>query len=179
MAICAVLRDGLLRRSEAAKLRWQDVVFQSSGARGVLLDVRRSKIDQSSAGATVFAGPAADLLAIRPTYLDPEALVFGIADGQIGRRVRASAVRAGLGDGYTGHVGMAQDLAAAATELITDLQNAGRWQSPSVPAMPAPYSRGQRASRGAVAMYYGGSTGDLNAGWPTTPPRVITCQDTL
>ena len=105
MAICAVLRDGLLRRSEAAKLRWQDVVFQSSGARGVLLEVRRSKIDQSSAGATVFAGPAADLLAIRPTYLDPEALVFGIADGQIVRRVRASAVRVGLGDGYTGHSG--------------------------------------------------------------------------
>ena len=39
----------------------------------------------------------------------------------------------------------------AGTEL-TDLQNAGRWQSPS---MPARYSRGQKASRGAVARYYG------------------------
>ena len=39
----------------------------------------------------------------------------------------------------------------AGTEL-TNLQNAGRWQSPS---MPARYSRGQRASRGAVARYYG------------------------
>ena len=58
---------------------------------------------------------------------DPQALVFGISDGQVGRRVHAG------------------------TEL-TDLQNTGRWQSPS---MPARCSRGQKASRGAVARYYG------------------------
>ena len=43
VAICAVLRDGPLRRSEAADLRWEDVTFQASGARGALLEVRRSK----------------------------------------------------------------------------------------------------------------------------------------
>ena len=52
--------------------------------------------------------------------------------GQVGRRVRAAALHAG-------------------TEL-TDLQNTGRWQSTS---MPVRCSRGQRASRGAVARYYG------------------------
>ena len=34
VAICVVLRDGLLHRSEAADLRWEDVTFQASGARG-------------------------------------------------------------------------------------------------------------------------------------------------
>ena len=116
VAICAVLRDGPLRRSEAADLRWEDVTFQASGARGALLEVRRSKTCWPSG---------------RPT-LTPQAPVFGISDGQVGRRIRAAAFHAG-------------------TEL-TDLQNAGRWQSPS---MPARYSRGQRASRGAVARYYG------------------------
>ena len=125
VAICAVLRDGPLRRSEAADLRWEDVTFQASGARG-----------SSPRGP-----PLEDLLALRPAYLDPQAPVFGISDGQVGRtgrpdrsagQVRAAALHAG-------------------TEL-TDLQNAGRWQSPS---MPARYSRGQRASRGAVARYYG------------------------
>ena len=117
MAICVVLRDGPLRSGGAADLRWEDVTFQASGARGALLtEVRRSKT----------------CLALRPAYLDPQALVFGISYGQVGRRVRATALHAG-------------------TEL-TDLQNAGRWQSPS---MPARYSKGQRASRGAVAKYYG------------------------
>ena len=123
VAICAVLRDGPLRRSEAADLRWEDVTFQASGTRG-----------SSPRGAAL-----EDLLAIRPAYLDPQALVFGISDGQVGRRVRAAALHAG-------------------TEL-TDLQNAGRWQSPS---MPARYSRGQKARRPAPARWPGttGSTGE-------------------
>ena len=68
MAICVVLRDGLLHRSEAADLRWEDVTFQASGARGL-----------SSRCA-----PLEDLLALRPAYLDPQAPVFGISDGQVG-----------------------------------------------------------------------------------------------
>ena len=83
-------------------------------------------------GSSPRGAPLEDLLALRSAYLDPQAPVFGISDGQVGRRIRAAALHAG-------------------TEL-TDLQNAGRWQSPS---MPARYSRGQRASRGTVARYYG------------------------
>ena len=48
-------------------------------------------------------------------------------------------------------VGMAQDLAAAGTELPA-LMTAGRWASP---AMLARYTAGQEAGRGAVAQYYG------------------------
>ena len=90
------------------------------------------RVCPSIAGLRQCRQPLEDLLALRPAYLDPQAPVFGISDGQVGRRIRAAAPHAG-------------------TEL-TDLQNAGRWQSPS---MPARYSRGQRASRGAVARYYG------------------------
>ena len=60
---------------------------------------------------------------------------------------------AGLGDGFTGHsgrVGMAQDLAAAGVELPA-LMTAGRWKSSK---MPARYTEGQAAGRGAVARYY-------------------------
>ena len=72
VAISAVLRDGPLRRSEAADLRWEDVTFQASGARG-----------SSPRGP-----PLEDLLALRPAYLDPQAPVFGISDGQVGRTGR-------------------------------------------------------------------------------------------
>jgi hypothetical protein len=86
--------------------------------------------------------------------VDPETPVFGLSTSQIGRRVRAAALAAGLGDGFTGHsgrVGMAQDLAAAGVELPA-LMVAGRWQSPR---MPARYIARQEAGRGAVARYYG------------------------
>jgi hypothetical protein len=85
--------------------------------------------------------------------VDPEARVIGLSASQIGRRVKAAARAAGLGDGFTGHsgrVGMAQDLAAAGAEL-PELMTAGRWKSS---AMPARYTARQAAGRGAVARYY-------------------------
>jgi hypothetical protein len=45
---------------------------------------------------------------------------------------------------------MAQDLAGSGAELPA-LMEAGRWESP---AMPARYTRSQAAARGAVAGYY-------------------------
>ena len=57
VAICVVLRDGLLRRSEAADLRWEDVTFQASGARGALLEVRRSKTCWPSGRPTLTRRP--------------------------------------------------------------------------------------------------------------------------
>ena len=78
VALLAVLRDGLLRRSEAAELRWADVEFQKGGA--ALLQVRRSKTDPEGEGAVLYIGQAAAaaLQAIRPevTALDPEVRVF-------------------------------------------------------------------------------------------------------
>ena len=82
--------------------------------------------------------------------LDPATPVFGLSPRQIGRRVKAAAVHAGLGDGFTGHVGMAQDLARSGVELPA-LMTAGRWKSSR---MPARYTEREAAHRGAVARYY-------------------------
>ena len=140
LALLQVMRDGLLRRSEASALRWGDVEPLEDGSGR--LHVVRSKTDQSAEGAVLYLGPPAvgALMAIRPeaAAIDP------------------ATKMAGLGEGFSGHsprMGMAQDLSAAGAEL-PDLMTAGRWDSPT---MPAKYTEAQAAGRGAVARYYQGS----------------------
>ena len=107
LALLATLRDGLLRRSEAAALTWGDVEFRDDGA--ALITLRRSKTDQEAEGVVLYIGreAAQALQAIRPApeLLDPEASVFGMTTRNIGKRVTAAAKAAGLGSGYTGHSG--------------------------------------------------------------------------
>ena len=155
LALLSVLRDGLLRRSEAAALTWGDVELRENGS--ALINVRRSKTDPEAEGVTLYIGPQAgqSLKAIKPAeeLLDRNTPVFGLSPRQIGRRVNAAARAAGLGEGYTGHsgrVGMAQDLAKTGAEQPA-LMTAGRWKSST---MPARYTERQAADRGAVARYY-------------------------
>ena len=155
VALLATLRDGLLRRAEAAALTWNDIEFRDDGA--ALLTLRRSKTDQEAEGVVLYVGreAAQALLAIRPApeLLDRGASVFGMTARHIGNRVRAAAEAAGLGEGFTGHsgrVGMAQDLVKSGVELPA-LMTAGRWKSSK---MPARYTERQAADRGAVARYY-------------------------
>ena len=155
LALLATLRDGLLRRSEAADLTWSDIEFRDDGA--ALITLRWSKTDQENTGVVLYVGreAAQALLAIRPAteLLDPGASVFGMTTRHIGNRVRAAAKAAGLGEGFTGHsgrVGMAQDLVKSGVELPA-LMTAGRWKSSK---MPARYTERQAADRGAVARYY-------------------------
>ena len=161
VALLSVLRDGLLRRSEASTLRWGDVEIQADGS--ARIHVRRSKTLPEAEGTVLYIGQdaAAALVDIMPAgfaVVDPSTPVFGLSASQIGRRVNAAAKPAGLGDGFTGHsgrVGMAQDLAATGVKLPA-LMNAGRWKSPK---MPARYTERQAAGRGAVARYYHGRRG--------------------
>ena len=155
LALLSVLRDGLLRRSEAHLLTGADVEFSNNGT--ALLQLHRSKTDQESEGVIVYIGKqAADAInAIRPAeeLPDPVTPLFGISPRQIGRRVQAAAQAAGLGEGFTGHsgrVGMAQDLAATGVELPA-LMTAGWWKSSR---MPARCTERQAAGRDAVARYY-------------------------
>ena len=87
LALLSVLRDGLLRRSEAAALTWADVELRDN--RSALLQVNRSKTDQEGEGTVLYLGKeAADALkAIRPAQelLDPNTPVFGLSPQQIGR----------------------------------------------------------------------------------------------
>ena len=155
VALLATLRDGLLRRSEAAALTWSDIEFRDDGA--ALITLRRSKTDQEAEGVTLYIGTEASqaLQAIRPApeLLDLGASVFGMTTRHIGNRIKAAAEAAGLGEGFTGHsgrVGMAQDLVKSGVELPA-LMTAGRWKSSK---MPARYTERQAADRGAVAKYY-------------------------
>ena len=157
LALLEVMRDGLLRGSEASALRWGDLEFHTDGSGR--LHVLRSKTDQTAVGAVLYLGPAAvdALLAIRPqeAVINPGARVFGLSARQISRRIKAATKMAGLGEGFSAHsprVGMAQDLSAAGAEL-PELMTAGRWDSPT---MPARYTEAQAAGRGAVARYHRG-----------------------
>ena len=152
VTLLSILRDGLLRRLEAAALTWGDVEFRDNGS--ALLQLRRSETDPEAEGVVLYIGrdTAQALQAIRPAeeLLDPSTPVFGLTTRHIGNRVRAAAKAAGLGEGYTGHscrVGMAQDLAKNGVELPA-LMNAGQWKSSK---MPARYTERQAADRGAVA----------------------------
>ena len=155
IAIVTVMRDALLRRSEAAALTWADVVRLPDGTGR--LTVRRSKGDQVGAGAELFIGRAAiaALERIRPEAPAPESPVFGGLGGRaIADRVRKAARAAGLEGDYSGHsprIGMARDLAASGAST-TALMLAGRWRSERMPAL---YARGELAGRGPVARYYG------------------------
>ena len=160
IAICSVMRDGLLRISEAAALRWDDLDIMEDGT--ARIHIARSKTDAEGVGKELYLGVRAvqDLLAVRPAAeIDADDSIFRLGICQINRRIKAAAIAAGLGDGYSGHsgrVGMAQDLVAKGTDMPA-LMTAGRWKSPS---MPARYTEKQNAGRGAVAGYYGGADGN-------------------
>lgn len=153
IAIASVMRDALLRRREAAELRWRDIEFWRDGSARVT--IRQSKTSTGSAVQFIGVDAATALRYIRPDDPDPHARVFGIRTGRtISNRITAMTLAAGLGEGFTGHsprVGMTQDLTARGMGL-TAIMVAGRWKSER---MPAYYSRGESAGRSAVARFYG------------------------
>ena len=161
-ALIAVVSDALLRVSEAAALRVADFESQEDGSGRVL--IARSKTDQEGEGAVLYLGP----VTMRRVRSWTEAA--GIGDGPMFRQIRrggavqeaglssrsirkiiaARCREAGIDGRVSGHslrVGAAQSLAAAGAGLV-EMQTAGRWKAP---AMPARYARGQLAARGAVA----------------------------
>lgn len=153
IALIRLMRDAMLRVSEAAVLTWQDLGIEADGT-GRLL-IRRSKTDAEGKGAVAFvsAETMGTLRLIRNGAGETDR-VFGLRPNQIARRIKQAAQAAGLGNGFSGHsprVGMARDLARAGIELPR-LMNAGRWRSP---AMPAHYTRNETAGKGAVAQFYG------------------------
>lgn len=143
IALCQVLSDAGLRRSEAAALTWADIERASDGSGRVT--IRRSKSDQEAHGAVVALTRAAmrSLAAIRQGAPD-DAPVFGLSADRIARRVKAAAAAAGLGDAFSGHsgrVGMARRMVGKGAPSAT-VQRQGRWKSA---AMVARYTRAESA----------------------------------
>ena len=153
IALISVMRDALLRRQEAAALRWADVRFMDDDTARIA--IRHSKTDQDGEGAVQFVGheAAAALNDIRGDAAEADR-VFGLKSGRaISNRIKAAARAAGLKGDFRGHsprVGMAQDLAANGASSV-ELMVAGRWKAAR---MPAHYAREQEAGRGAVARYH-------------------------
>ena len=157
--IVGLLRDGLLRRGEAAALRWGDLADDDAGAGTIT--VRRSKTDTDGAGAVLWISPQTmlDIAAWRERLsffgddVGPEAPLVGLSAPSIARRLAAAGEAAGLPDrlsGHSGRVGMAQDLVGHGLDLAATMQ-AGRWSTPNEVAR---YTRRLAAKRGAVARYY-------------------------
>ena len=170
-AIIAVMSDAMLRVSEAADLRAEDVSENEDGSGR--LTIRQAKTDPNGEGSKLYLGPEA-LRRFR-VWLD----AAGIRQGQAFRQVRRGGhVQAGgltpntvrlivkhwaaavgiEGERVSGQslrVGMAQTLAAAGASVV-EMQQAGRWKSPQ---MPAHYARGERAGRNAVARLVHGGAG--------------------
>ena len=145
IALCQVMRDAGLRRSEASALVWEDIAATADGT-GTLL-VRKSKTDQEGVGRVVAltADAMHDLGMLRQTQDPTEERVFPLTDGQISRRIRSATRAAGVEGRYTGHsgrVGMARKMVAsgAPTPIV---MHQGRWKTPT---MVSAYTRNEEAS---------------------------------
>ena len=152
IAICMTLRDGGLRRSEAAALRWSDVEPWPDGTGR--LTIRFSKTNRTGDPQNVAITPTtmSALLEIRPEGGGENTSVFGLSEKQICRRVSTAAIHAGLGPGFSGHsgrIGLARNMTQNGAPVnATMLQ--GRWKSAETVAR---YTRGENA--GAALRWIG------------------------
>ena len=84
IALCSVMRDALMRRSEAAALKWGDIETLEDGSGD--LTIRVSNSDPEGRGSVQYLGTEAmrDLAAIRPPGAADADLVFGLSPSRIG-----------------------------------------------------------------------------------------------
>ena len=175
IALCRVLRDGLLRRGECAALCWGDLEVHDDGSASLL--IRESKTDPDRQGAVCYLSQktALALDVLRAPSARPDAAVFGLGEKQIGRRVQAAARAAGLGEGFGGHsgrVGMAQDLTAAGVSLPR--ADAGRPLEVATNARSLRPPSSHPARRGCPVLRRAGgmsSEGAKSAHFGPSPPR--------
>ena len=166
-AALLVASYGMLRTSEIAELDILDLEVDGINT----FRVRKSKTDQAGVGKTLYLGDKA-LEAIKQWLesagipRDEHGPLFRSIDqgGRIGGKMSSLSVlnmvkrrcdQAGFDGRYSGHsirIGMALYLASEGATLV-ELQQAGRWSSPT---MPAYYTRGQQAREGAMARIVDG-----------------------
>ena len=169
-AILRVMSDGLLRISEATELRIGDLEDNT-------LRLRFSKTDQEGSGEHLYlcedtrqivaewlerAELTEGYLFRRMTargdnlYIDKETgEPYKLTDDGVREIIKRSAARVGLSDKISGHslrIGSAVALAQVGASLV-DIQVAGRWKDPG---MPAHYARAQFAEKGAIARFKDG-----------------------
>ena len=157
-ALMRLMSDCLLRISEAVAIDVADV--------DNVLTIRRSKTDQESEGTTLYVGDSTREVIRR--YCESG----GITSGSLFRRIRRGdnitngrlsvqgarnaikrrAHEAGVEGIISGHslrIGSAVSLAQAGASVV-DMQVAGRWKSPQ---MPAHYAQAELAEQSAIARF--------------------------
>lgn len=169
-AILRVMSDGLLRISEVTELRIVDL--QDSTLR-----IRFSKTDQEGHGEHLYlcentrkiVGHWLERSELSEGYLFRRMTSRGdnlyrdkqtgepskLTDDGVRKIIKSCAARVGLTEKVSGHsarIGSAVSLAQAGASLV-DIQTAGRWKDPG---MPAHYARAQFAERGAIARFKDG-----------------------
>ena len=161
-ALIRLMSDCLLRISEAVAVNVGDI--QKSTLR-----IKSSKTDQEGRGEVLYVGsPTLKLInryctkaeiekgalfrrVRRGDHIQPTRLTVDSARQIIKARAKAAGVD-GFISGHSLRVGSAVSLAQAGATVI-DMQNAGRWKSPN---MPAHYAKAEIAERGAVARFFYG-----------------------
>lgn len=166
-AILRVMSDGLLRISEVTELRISDLKDNT-------LRIRFSKTDQEGQGEHLYL--CEDTRQIVREWLNRSGLEEGylfrrmtargdnlyrdketgeptrLTDDGVRRIIKSCAARVGLTDKVSGHslrIGTTVSLARSGASLV-DIQVAGRWKDPG---MPAHYARAQFAEKGAIARF--------------------------
>ncbi len=158
--------DGLLRISELAAVRVQDVELVEDGSGR--LGLRRSKTDQGAEGETLYvcratmaaiaawreaagiaSGPLFRGVARNGGTVSDRAFSESSIRKAIQRRARDAGSR-GRVSGHSLRVGGAQSLVAMGASTA-ELMQAGRWKDPK---MAARYAANELAGTGAVARYF-------------------------
>ena len=164
-ALIRLMSDCLLRISEAVAVDVSDLQKST-------LTVRFSKTDQEGRGEKLFVGDTTLKLIrryrrkagieegamFRRIRRGDHATAERLTDVSARRIIKARAASAGVEGFISGHslrVGSAVSLAQAGASVV-DMQNAGRWKSPQ---MPAHYAKAELAERGAVARFFYGKKG--------------------
>lgn len=112
VALITTMREGMLRPSEAAALRWRDLNFHPDGCASTTLRCSTTE----SEDVVIALGPdaASALQAIRPLGAEPGARVFGLkSERSISNRITAAVKAAGLGEKVSDRsfqIGMLRDL---------------------------------------------------------------------
>ena len=161
IALISFMRDGLLRRGEAAAAKWSDLEVVHGGVDGErwgALTIPRSKTDQDGEGIpVVMTDETLDRLDEMKAYYPRRrrqrmGCIFPIGERQIANRIKDAAYFAGLAGRYSGHsprVGMVIDLVVDGVEKPSLMKEA-RWSSDR---MISRYAGNIEVSRGAVAKY--------------------------
>lgn len=159
-ALVSVMSDALLRGGEAAALRWADfdldgtmaavIVQQSKGAEEPSAPLYLGRETAARLRSWFAQGRIAGGPAFRQIDKGGNVLIGGLSRVSISRIVAQWAKAAGVSGRVSSHslrIGMAGSLASRGAGVV-EMQQAGRWKSPR---MPAHYAGKELAGRGAVA----------------------------